>query len=139
MGRKILVADDDQIGRKIATFVGVQLGASIFPCENGEEAWKLVCKSLDEGKHVGASKSSLPFDCILMDCEMPMMNGVEATARIRKAEESYGVRIPIIALTAHKKGQEIDNMIQAGVDGYLTKPLNKNVFLKTISEIICNV
>ncbi|KAL8034780.1 hypothetical protein ABFX02_12G052200 [Erythranthe guttata] len=139
MGRKILVADDDPIGRKIATFVGVQLGASIFPCENGEEAWKLVCKSLDEGKHVGASKSSLPFDCILMDCEMPMMNGVEATARIRKAEESYGVRIPIIALTAHKKGQEIDNMIQAGVDGYLTKPLNKDVFLKIISEIICNV
>ncbi|KAL9148603.1 hypothetical protein ABFS82_12G052300 [Erythranthe guttata] len=139
LGRKILVADDDPIGRKIATFVGVQLGASIFPCENGEEAWKVVCKSLDEGKHVGASETLFPFDCILMDCEMPVMNGVEATARIRKAEESYGVRIPIIALTAHKKGQEIDNMIQARVDGYLTKPLNKDVFLKTTSEIICNV
>ncbi|EYU34841.1 hypothetical protein MIMGU_mgv1a018289mg [Erythranthe guttata] len=47
LGRKILVADDDLISRKIATFVGVQLGASIFPCENGEEAWKVVCKSLD--------------------------------------------------------------------------------------------
>ncbi|KAL9148597.1 hypothetical protein ABFS82_12G051700 [Erythranthe guttata] len=139
LGRKILVADDDPIGRKIATFVGVHLGASIFPCENGEEAWKVVCKSLDEGKHVGALETLFPFDCILMDCEMPVMNGVEATARIRKAEESYGVRIPIIALTAHKKGQEIDNMIQAGVDGYLTKPLNKDVFLKTTSEIICNV
>ncbi|KAL9148605.1 hypothetical protein ABFS82_12G052500 [Erythranthe guttata] len=139
LGRKILVGDDDPISRKIATFVGVQLGASIFPCENGEEAWKVVCKSLDERKHVGASETLFPFDCILMDCEMPVMNGVEATARIRKAEESYGVRIPIIALTAHKKGQEIDNMIQAGVDSYLTKPLNKDVFLKTTSEIICNV
>ncbi|EYU38191.1 hypothetical protein MIMGU_mgv1a026420mg [Erythranthe guttata] len=127
LGRKILVGDDDPISRKIATFVGVQLGASIFPCENGEEAWKVVCKSLDERKHVGASETLFPFDCILMDCEMPVMNGVEATARIRKAEESYGVRIPIIALTAHKKGQEIDNMIQAGVDGYLTKPLNKDL------------
>ncbi|KAL9148600.1 hypothetical protein ABFS82_12G052000 [Erythranthe guttata] len=111
LGRKILVADDDPIGRKIATFVGVQLDSSIFPCENREEDWNL----------------------------MPVMNGVDATARIRKVEESYGVRIPIIALTAHKKGQEIDNMIQAGVDGYLTKPLNKDVVLKTISEIICNV
>ncbi|EYU34839.1 hypothetical protein MIMGU_mgv1a024817mg [Erythranthe guttata] len=110
LGRKVLVADDDPIGRTIATFVGVQLGASIFPCENGEEALKLFCKSLDEGNHVGASKTLLPFDCILMDCEMSVMNGVEAMARIRKAEESYGVRIPIIALTAHKKGQEIDNI-----------------------------
>ncbi|EYU38189.1 hypothetical protein MIMGU_mgv1a022001mg [Erythranthe guttata] len=108
LGRKVLVADDDPIGRTIATFVGVQLGASIFPCENGEEAWKLFCKSLDEGNHVGASKTLL--DCILMDCEMSVMNGVEETARIRKAEESYGVRILIIALTAHKKGQEIDNI-----------------------------
>ncbi|EYU34837.1 hypothetical protein MIMGU_mgv1a020851mg, partial [Erythranthe guttata] len=83
LGRKVLVADDDPIGRKIATFVGVQVGASLLSCENGEEAWKLVCKSLDEGKHVGASKTLLPFDCILMNCEMPVMNGVEATARIR--------------------------------------------------------
>lgn len=64
---------------------------------------------------------------------MVVMNGVEATARIRKAEESYGVHIPIIALTAHKKGEEIDKMIEAGVDGYLTKPLNKEKILKTIN------
>ncbi|XP_012840505.1 PREDICTED: histidine kinase CKI1-like [Erythranthe guttata] len=132
LGRKILVADDDPIGRKIATFVGVQLDSSIFPCENREEDWNLVCKSQTK-------ESMLELRRLYSLSIMPVMNGVDATARIRKVEESYGVRIPIIALTAHKKGQEIDNMIQAGVDGYLTKPLNKDVVLKTISEIICNV
>ncbi|KAK6164120.1 hypothetical protein DH2020_000984 [Rehmannia glutinosa] len=103
MGKKILVADDDPIGRKIATFVVSQLGANIFSCENGEEAWKLVCKSLDDGTNVGASKDSVPFDCILMDCEMAVMDGIEATRRIREAEEIYGVHTPIIALTAHSR------------------------------------
>ncbi|KAL3653349.1 hypothetical protein CASFOL_003030 [Castilleja foliolosa] len=137
MGKKILIADDDAIGRKIATFVVSQLGADIFSCENGEEAWKLVRKGLEDGaKACGDSKDLLvPFDCILMDCEMPVMNGTEATTRIREAEEIYGVRIPIMGLTAHSKGEEIDKMIQAGVDGYLTKPLNKEAFLKAMSEM----
>ncbi|KAI3449996.1 hypothetical protein Pfo_006661 [Paulownia fortunei] len=139
MGKKILIADDDPIGRKIATFVASQLGATIFSCENGEEAWKLVCRSLKDGTNAGASKDSVPFDCILMDCEMPVMDGTEATARIREAEESYGVHIPIMALTAHRRGEEIDKMIQAGVDGYLTKPLNKEIFLKAMSELIIKI
>ncbi|KAK6122906.1 hypothetical protein DH2020_043372 [Rehmannia glutinosa] len=125
-GKKILVADDDPIGRKIATFVASQLGANIFHCENGEEAWKLVCKSLEDGTNI---------DCILMDCEMPVMDGIEATSRIREAEEIYGVHTPIIALTAHYMGEDIDKMIEAGVDAYLTKPLNKEFFLKAISEL----
>lgn len=71
IGKKILVADDDPIGRKIATFVASQLGANIFSCANGEAAWQLVCKSLNDGTNAGAScKDSLPFDCILMDCEV---------------------------------------------------------------------
>ncbi|KAK6122871.1 hypothetical protein DH2020_043397 [Rehmannia glutinosa] len=105
-GKKILVADDDPIGRKIATFVASRLSANIFHCENGEEAWKLVCKSLEDGTNI---------DCILMDCEMPVMDGIEATSRIREAEEIYGVHTPIIALTAHYMGEDIDKMIEAGV------------------------
>ncbi|GFQ02780.1 histidine kinase cki1 [Phtheirospermum japonicum] len=73
MGKKILIADDDAIGRKVATFVVSQLGAAYFSCENGEEAWKLVCKGLEDGaKACGDSKDLLlvPFDCILMDCEV---------------------------------------------------------------------
>ncbi|KAG8389558.1 hypothetical protein BUALT_Bualt02G0241700 [Buddleja alternifolia] len=136
-GKKILVADDDVIGQKIAKSVASQLGANIYSCKDGKEAWELVCRSLSDGTNAGASNDfSLPFDCILMDCQMIEMNGIEATRRIREAEETYGVHIPIIALSAHEKGEEIDKMIQAGVDGYLTKPLNAEVFLKAISGLI---
>lgn len=70
---------------------------------------------------------------------MPVMDGSEATVRIREAEKGYGVHTPIIALTAHNKGEEIDKMIQAGVDGHITKPLNKEFFLKAISELIIKI
>ncbi|KAL0435970.1 UNVERIFIED_CONTAM: Histidine kinase CKI1 [Sesamum radiatum] len=138
MGKKILVADDDPIGRKIAVSVVSQLGANIVSCENGEEAWRLVYKNLtnDVTNAVGASKLSIPFDCILMDCQMPMMDGVEATRRIREVEKRYGVHTPIIALTAHDRGEEIKKMIEVGVDGYVTKPLNRDNFLRVISQLI---
>ncbi|KAL8503960.1 hypothetical protein ACS0TY_022625 [Phlomoides rotata] len=129
MGKRVLVADDDPIGRKIATFVVSQLGATVFSSENGDSALKLVCTSLSD-------HGALPFDCVLMDCEMPVMNGSEATARIREAEKGCGVHTPIIALTAHKKGEEIQKMIQAGVDAYITKPLNKDNFLTAIPQLI---
>ncbi|KAL8488831.1 hypothetical protein ACS0TY_024946 [Phlomoides rotata] len=127
-GKRVLVADDDPIGRKIATFVASQLGAIVFSSENGDSALKLVCTSLSD-------HHALPFDCVLMDCEMPVMDGGEATARIREAEKGCGVHTPIIALTAHKKGEEIQKMIQAGVDAYITKPLNKDNFLTAISQL----
>ncbi|KAK4418058.1 Histidine kinase CKI1 [Sesamum alatum] len=138
MGKKILVADDDPIGRKIAAFVVSQLGANIVSCENGEEAWRLVYRNLiNDGTNVGASKvSSVPFDCILMDCQMPVMDGIEATRRIREAEKRYGVHTTIIALTAHDRGEEMKKMIEVGVDGYVTKPLNTDNFLKAIPELI---
>ncbi|KAL8503955.1 hypothetical protein ACS0TY_022620 [Phlomoides rotata] len=129
MGKRVLVADDDPIGRKIATFVASQLGATVFSSENGDSALKLVCTSLSD-------HGALPFDCVLMDSEMPVMNGSEATARIREAEKGCGVHTPIIALTAHKKGEEIQSMIQAGVDAYITKPLNKDNFLTAIPQLI---
>lgn len=67
---------------------------------------------------------------------MPVMDGSAATERIREAESGYGVRTPIVALTAHDKGQEIDSMMKAGVDGYIAKPLNKDKFLKLMSQFI---
>ncbi|GER40778.1 histidine kinase CKI1 [Striga asiatica] len=131
MGKRILIVDDDSIGRKVAVFVVSQLGARVVvTCENGEEAWRLVREKLENG----AKDDSVPFDCIIMDCEMPMMNGIEATRRIRDVEGVYSVRMPIMALTAHDKGEEIEKMVQAGADGYLTKPLNREKFLKAMFE-----
>ncbi|KAH6814336.1 hypothetical protein C2S51_023354 [Perilla frutescens var. frutescens] len=133
MGKKILIVDDDPVGRKIATFVASQLGAASFGCENGAAALQLVCTAL---KGEPSHSNSARFDCILMDCQMPVMDGTEATARIREAESCYGVRTPIFALTAHGNGEEIDKMMRAGVDAYITKPLNKDYFLKFVSQFI---
>ncbi|XP_073157510.1 histidine kinase CKI1-like isoform X2 [Henckelia pumila] len=135
-GKKILVAEDDPVGLRIATSVALQLGAVTSSCRNGEEALELVCKGLKDETITRASKNLKPFDCILMDCEMPIMNGIEATRRIRQEEGFYGVRIPIIALTAHVRGEEIDMMIEAGVDDLLTKPLNKQNLMKVVSKFI---
>ncbi|CAI9782928.1 unnamed protein product [Fraxinus pennsylvanica] len=132
-GKKILVADDDSIGRKIATSFASQLGANTFSCINGEQALEAVYKGLKDQHITGASKISLPFDYILMDCEMPLMNGIEATRRIREVEGNYGVHTQIIALTAHERGEiEINMMVEAGVDAFLTKPLNKENLLKLL-------
>lgn len=135
-GKKILIADDDPVGLRIASSVALQLGAITSSCRNGKEALELVCKSLKDETNTEASMNLKPFDCILMDCEMPLMNGIEATRRIRQEEKFYGVHMPILALTAHIRGEEIDMMIEAGVDDLLTKPLNKENLMKAISKFI---
>lgn len=70
MGKRILVVDDDPVGRKIATSVASQLGAISFYCENGAQACQLVCKCLEGEPSSGTRTDSVRFDCILMDCEV---------------------------------------------------------------------
>lgn len=67
---------------------------------------------------------------------MPVMDGSEATVRIREAERGHGVRTAIVGLSAHKEGEEVEKMMQAGVDAYITKPLNKDNLLKALSQLI---
>ncbi|KAK2649646.1 hypothetical protein Ddye_017135 [Dipteronia dyeriana] len=133
-GKKFLVADDNIVGQKLARVHLMQLGATVEVCKNGEEALQLVCKGLkDRTEHGGPQ--ILPYDYILMDCEMPIMNGFEATKQIRKEEKYYGVHIPIIALTAHVSGKEAENTILAGMDVHLGKPPNKENLLEAIRYI----
>ncbi|KAL1831133.1 hypothetical protein ACET3Z_000784 [Daucus carota] len=127
-GMKVLLVDDEPLLRKIAIAVLSSLGVTTEICVDGQEAVQTVCKALnDQGP-----SHALPYACILMDCEMPVMNGIEATRRIREEEAKFGVHIPIFAVSAHTDGPEIRQMKEAGVDYNLTKPLNAARFEEAI-------
>ncbi|KAI3924261.1 hypothetical protein MKW98_032462 [Papaver atlanticum] len=132
-GKKVLVVEDQFVLRRMATAILSRLGAIVEVCENGEEAVKQVSKSLKEPDHrpEGTSKF-LPYDYILMDCQMPIMDGYEATRRIRMAERFYKIHIPIIALTANEAGDEADMRKEAGMDFHITKPLKVDSLLDAI-------
>ncbi|MED6176783.1 hypothetical protein PIB30_091563 [Stylosanthes scabra] len=124
--KKILVVDDNPLMRMIAFRTLIQLGAVIEQCENGQAAVQLV------GDGLIKNFPNLPYDYILMDCQMPEMDGFEATREIRKIEKRYeNVRIPIIALTAETDKMSID----AGMDFHLEKPIKRHNFLEAIRYI----
>ncbi|KAI3881623.1 hypothetical protein MKX03_024944 [Papaver bracteatum] len=132
-GKKVLVVEDQFVLRRMATAILYRLGAIVEVCENGEEAVKQVSNALKEPDHrpEGTSKF-LPYDYILMDCQMPVMDGYEATRRIRMAERFYDIHIPIIALTANEAGDEADMRKEAGMDFHITKPLKVDPLLDAI-------
>ncbi|TYH95982.1 hypothetical protein ES332_A12G145800v1 [Gossypium tomentosum] len=123
IGKRILIAEDNKMLSILAITTATQLGADVEHCENGNEALEQVCNGL---------KAQRNYDYVLMDCEMLPMNGYEATRRIRIEEERYGVRIPIIALTAHRSGTEA---LEAGMDAHLNKPLVANELMKVIESL----
>lgn len=79
------------------------------------------------------------FDIILMDVQMPEMNGYEATKIIRQIEFEKGIHTPIIALTAYAMKSDKDMCIEAGMDDYISKPFKRQQFLETISNILDKV
>ncbi|KAH0928838.1 hypothetical protein HID58_014565 [Brassica napus] len=140
-GKRVLLVDDDRITSSIATIKLKKMGASeVKQCYNGKEAVRLVSEWLTQREHGegGSSEVLLPLDYIFMDCQMPEMNGYEATREIRKMEEKYGggLHIPIIAVSGHDHGStEARETIQAGMDAFLEKNLNHDQLAKVIREI----
>ncbi|KAK9161722.1 hypothetical protein Syun_008063 [Stephania yunnanensis] len=132
-GKKILVAEDQPVLRMVAKRILDQLGATTRLCENGEEALQAVCEALREAYEVEGSLMKPPYDFILMDCQMPVMSGHEATRRIRIEERHYHIRTPIIALTAHADPGENPEIFLSGMDYHLTKPLAIEKLLKAIN------
>ncbi len=121
----ILVAEDERINRLALKRILEKSGYRILEAENGIEALKI----LDTEKP----------DCILMDIQMPEMDGIEATKNIRNRER-YGDKstTPIIALTAYTMPEDRKNISAAGLDDYISKPVNMDYLVKTISKFIAN-
>jgi PAS domain S-box-containing protein len=119
IGKKILLAEDNEINRLVATEVLFNYGAIVTEVENGNLA-------------VEAIKNEA-FDLILMDLQMPIMDGIEATQIIRN---EFNKTIPIIALTANAIKGESKVCIEAGMNDYISKPFEEDYFINTISKWI---
>jgi PAS domain S-box-containing protein len=117
---RILLAEDNEINRAFATGILARRGHSLVQAADGREAL--------------ASTRRDSFDLILMDVQMPEMDGFEATRLIR-AEEPLGRRTPIVAMTAHAMIGDRERCLAAGMDDYLSKPLDKTALLAIIEKV----
>jgi CheY-like chemotaxis protein/HPt (histidine-containing phosphotransfer) domain-containing protein len=115
---KALIAEDNMINRAVAVSMLERWGCEVVQSENGEEAVREVQK----GK----------FDFILMDCQMPMKDGFEATAAIRQLEQGDTKHSVIIALTANAMEGDRQKCLDAGMDGYVSKPIDAKTLLATV-------
>ena len=108
-GRRVLLAEDGAINQQVAVRLLEERGHSVVVVNNGRAAVEQV--------------AAQPFDVVLMDVQMPEMDGLEATAAIRRAEAQTGGHIPIVAMTAHAMKGDRDRFLAAGMDGYVAKPV----------------
>jgi CheY-like chemotaxis protein len=119
---RILLAEDNAINRKFAVRTLNRRGHAVVVAGNGKEA-------------VEAYESG-PFDVILMDVQMPEMDGFEATVAIRERESDTGIHVPIIALTAHAMKGDRQTCLDAGMDGYVTKPIKAATLFAEIERVL---
>ena len=123
-GMRFLCAEDNEINAEILTELLKIEGAECTICENGEEILK-------------AFEQSAPgdYDMILMDVQMPVMNGYEATKAIRRSSHELAKKIPIIAMTANAFSEDIQHSLAAGMNAHVSKPVEMRVLEKTIRSI----
>ena len=93
-------------------------------------------KVANNGKEAAACAEAEPYDVILMDVEMPEMDGFQATAAIRQREEKSGAHTPIIAMTAHAMKGDRERCLAAGMDAYIAKPIRPPELFQTIEAVV---
>jgi signal transduction histidine kinase/DNA-binding response OmpR family regulator len=116
--RHVLVAEDDPANRKIVSLLLERFGCTVDLAGDGAEAVAMARMGY--------------YDLIFMDCQMPEMDGYEATARIRRHERGSQERVPIIALTASAMQGDRDRCLEAGMDDYLAKPVSRSQLEKML-------
>jgi CheY-like chemotaxis protein len=122
---RVLLVEDNLINQKVASRLLEMHGHAVVIAGNGREALDV----LDEAD----------FDLVLMDVQMPEMDGLTATAAIRKREQQSGRHLPIVALTANAMSGDRERCLEAGMDGYVAKPVEPHVLLREMAEALALV
>ena len=118
---KVLLAEDNPVNQKLIVSILEKRGHEVVVARNGREA-------------VEALEAS-EFDLVLMDVEMPEMDGLEATRLIRQRQSPAGRHLPIVGLSAHAMRGDRERCLDAGMDEYMTKPINLDLFIKTVERL----
>lgn len=122
----ILVAEDNEINALLMRALLARLGHRVLITSNGEDALQ---------GWLDAQSDGTPYDLVLMDIQMPRLDGIEATKRIRACEEGEGRRTPILALTANTQAEDRSACFEAGMDGFLVKPLDRDKLALALAEL----
>jgi len=117
----VLLVEDNSANRRLAQIVLARHGHAITAVDSGAAA----LEALQHGR----------FDLILMDVQMPGMDGIDTTRAIRQSERRCGRRLPIIALTAHAMAGDRERCLDAGMDGYLVKPIHPTALLDAVERL----
>ncbi len=125
-GARILLAEDNEINQEVAREILEQAGLVVTIANDGKEAVEKVIQSTGEGE--------IPFDAILMDIQMPVMGGFEATAEIRKEERFKD--LPIIAMTAHAMAGDREKSLEGGMNDHVTKPIDTDQLFSALVKWI---
>ena len=124
-GKKILLVEDNELNKEIATDILTEEGVIVDTAEDGDIAVEKIKNSADG-----------QYDMILMDIQMPRMNGYDATRAIRSLQNEKKAMIPIVAMTANAFDEDKQNAYDAGMNGHVAKPVEVPKLLKTISDIL---
>ncbi len=115
------MVEDNLVNQKMATLILEKKGHSVVVANNGLDGVE---------KHKTGD-----FDLILMDVQMPEMDGLEATRAIRESEKETGKQIPIIAMTAHAFKKDEEACLEAGMNAYVSKPISKSLLFETMQDL----
>jgi CheY-like chemotaxis protein len=117
---RVLVVEDNPINQRVVSRLLERHNHNVTVASNGRDALEAL--------------TGTEFDCVLMDVQMPVMTGLEATEAIREMERGSGRRIPIIAMTAHAMKGDRELCLASGMDGYISKPIQPKDLLKAIEK-----
>jgi len=119
-GARVLLVEDNELNQIIAQKLLASSGFALEVAGNGREALERLAAQI--------------FDLVLMDCQMPEMDGFEATERIRAVERETGRHLPVVAMTASALSADRDRCLQAGMDDFLSKPISRQVLLRMVEK-----